>query len=163
MGVFLKRLVDEQGYRPNVGMVICNRDKQVFWAKRAGMGAWQFPQGGIHPGEALHEAMYRELNEEVGLHPEDVSILGQTQDWVKYEFGSSKVTSGGETYIGQKQIWFLLQLESPETHINITSSEHQEFDDWKWVDFWTPIDQIVEFKREIYRDILTQFSLILDK
>lgn len=157
----MSKLVDPQGYRPNVGMVLVNRQKQVFWAKRSGTSAWQFPQGGIHPGEDLDEAMYRELNEEVGLHPDDVVILAQTEEWVKYQFGSQKTTSGGETYIGQKQIWFLLELISPDEYIDIASNEHQEFDEWKWVDFWYPIDHIVEFKREIYADTLTQFSKIL--
>jgi putative (di)nucleoside polyphosphate hydrolase len=155
------KLVDSQGYRPNVGMVICNRQKQLFWAKRSGMTAWQFPQGGIHPGEDLDEAMYRELYEEVGLHPDDVVILGQTEEWVKYLFGSEKTTSRGETYVGQKQIWFLLQLISPDDYINIAATEHQEFDAWKWVDFWYPVEHIVEFKREIYQDTLTQFAPIL--
>lgn len=153
--------VDPQGYRPNVGMVICNREKQVFLAKRSGIDAWQFPQGGIHPGEALDEAMYRELNEEVGLHPDDVIILGQTEEWVKYRFGSAKKTSGGETYLGQKQIWFLLQLIAPDTYINLTNAEHHEFDDWKWVDFWTPLELIVEFKRAVYEETLQHFAPIL--
>lgn len=157
----MNKLVDPQGYRPNVGMVICNRQKQVLLAKRTGMDAWQFPQGGIHPGEELDEAMYRELNEEVGLHPDDVVIRGQTDEWVKYLFGSQKTTSAGETYIGQKQIWFLLELISPDNYINLASSEHQEFDEWKWVDFWYPIDHIVEFKREVYKDVLGQFSKLI--
>lgn len=153
--------VDSEGYRPNVGMVIINDQKQVFWARRTDSQNWQFPQGGVRPDEPLVDAMYRELEEEVGLHPEDVKILGQTEEWVKYLFGVGKLTRDGETYIGQKQIWFLLELISPEDKINITFSEHQEFDDWKWVDFWYPLDHIVEFKREVYKDILGQFSKIL--
>lgn len=157
----MSKIVDPQGYRPNVGMVIVNRDKQVFWAKRSGMDAWQFPQGGIQPGEELEEAMYRELHEEVGLHPDEVMILGQTEEWVKYLFGSEKKTSGGETYIGQKQIWFLLELIVPDDSINLQSADYHEFDDWTWVDFWYPIDHIVEFKREVYQHALSQFSKIL--
>jgi putative (di)nucleoside polyphosphate hydrolase len=157
----MSKNVDPQGYRPNVGMVIINNDNQVFWAQRTATSNWQFPQGGIHPGEALDEAMYRELNEEVGLLPEDVTILGQTEEWVKYLFDSQKVTRDGETYVGQKQIWFLLKLISSDDSIDIASNEHQEFDDWKWVDFWYPIDHIVEFKREVYKNTLKQFSKIL--
>lgn len=155
------KLVDAQGYRPNVGMVICNEDNQLFWARRKGMDAWQFPQGGIHPGEDLIEAMYRELHEEVGLHADDVSILGQTEEWVKYEFGGKKKTSGGEVYIGQKQIWFLLKILVPESQIDIHSHEHQEFDEWRWVDYWYPKDNIVPFKRDIYEHVLDHFAPIL--
>lgn len=157
----MSKLVDPQGYRPNVGMVIVNRENKVFLAKRTGMTAWQFPQGGIHPGEDLEEAMYRELHEEVGLHPEHVNILGQTTEWVKYQFGSEKTTRNGEKYIGQKQIWFLLRLATDESRIDIAATEHQEFDEWKWVDFWSPIDHIVEFKRKIYKDTLEHFAPIL--
>lgn len=155
------KLVDEQGYRPNVGIVICNHQKQLLWAKRQGMNAWQFPQGGVHPGEDLDEAMYRELHEEVGLYPEDVRILGKTTEWVKYLFGSQKTTSRGETFVGQKQIWYLLQLISPDERIDIAASEHQEFDDWQWVDYWYPIEHIIEFKRDIYQETLKHFAPLL--
>jgi putative (di)nucleoside polyphosphate hydrolase len=157
----MSKSVDPQGYRPNVGMVILNNQNQVFFAQRSGTTNWQFPQGGIRPGEPLEAAMYRELNEEVGLFPEDVTILARTEEWVKYLFGSQKLTRDGESYVGQKQIWFLLKFISSDDAIDIASSEHQEFDDWKWVDFWYPIDHIVEFKREVYKDILGQFSTYL--
>ena len=58
-------MIDQEGYRPNVAIVILNDNKQVFWAKRVAEDAWQFPQGGINEGESIEEAMYRELMEEV--------------------------------------------------------------------------------------------------
>ena len=62
-------MIDEHGYRPNVGIIICNAMGQVLWARRIGQNAWQFPQGGIKRGESPEKALYRELQEEVGLLP----------------------------------------------------------------------------------------------
>ncbi len=153
--------VDAQGYRPNVGIIICNNKNQLLWAKRTAMDAWQFPQGGIKPGEELEAAMYRELDEEVGLHADDVTILGQTQEWVKYIFGGNKTTSSGEVYIGQKQIWFLLRLLVSDEKIKVDATQHPEFDAWEWVDYWHPLDNIVEFKQDVYQHVLKQFEPIL--
>ncbi|CDL52407.1 Adenosine (5')-pentaphospho-(5'')-adenosine pyrophosphohydrolase [Klebsiella pneumoniae ISC21] len=78
-------MIDDDGYRPNVGIVICNRQGQVMWARRYGQHSWQFPQGGINPGESAEQAMYRELFEEVGLSRKDVRILASTRNWLRYK------------------------------------------------------------------------------
>lgn len=78
-------MIDDDGYRPNVGIVICNRQGQVMWARRFGQHSWQFPQGGINPGESAEQAMYRELFEEVGLSRKDVRILASTRNWLRYK------------------------------------------------------------------------------
>jgi putative (di)nucleoside polyphosphate hydrolase len=78
-------MIDKDGYRPNVGIVICNTRNEVFWGKRVRQNSWQFPQGGIKPGESPEQAMYRELMEEVGLAQEHVRILGRTRDWLHYD------------------------------------------------------------------------------
>jgi putative (di)nucleoside polyphosphate hydrolase len=153
--------VDAQGFRPNVGIIVCNADNQLLFAKRAGLDAWQFPQGGIKAGESLEEAMYRELQEEIGLHPEDVMILGQTEEWVSYLFGSEKKTSLGERYVGQKQIWFLLRLLSDDSRVVLTNADHHEFDAWQWVDYDYPVNHIVAFKKPIYEQTLAYFRPIL--
>ena len=75
-------MLDRDGYRPNVAIVIVNSKNQVFWGKRIREHSWQFPQGGINPGENPEQAMYRELQEEVGLMPQHVKILGRTRDWL---------------------------------------------------------------------------------
>lgn len=155
------KVVDAQGYRPNVGIVIANKNNQLFWAKRAGLDAWQFPQGGIRPGEELLAAMYRELMEETGIPADDVTILGQTDEWVRYEFGSSKTTAGGELYMGQKQLWFLVRFLGDDRQINLQSDQHVEFEDWRWVDYWYPLNHIVDFKRPIYEATLKHFAPLL--
>lgn len=78
-------VIDDDGYRPNVGIVICNRQGQVMWARRFGQHSPQFPQGGINPGESAEQAMYRELFEEVGLSRKDVRILASTRNWLRYK------------------------------------------------------------------------------
>ena len=77
-------MIDSEGFRSNVGIVICNRQGQLLWAKRIGQSAWQFPQGGIKRSESVEEALFRELDEEVGLSEADVQILHQTEDWLHY-------------------------------------------------------------------------------
>src|SRR5690349_7247252 len=79
------RMLDRDGYRPNVGIILANARNDVFWAKRVHQHAWQFPQGGIKPGETPLQAMYRELEEEIGLHARHVRVLGRTREWLRYE------------------------------------------------------------------------------
>src|SRR3990167_11423886 len=116
-------MIDSEGFRPNVGIILANEFGQVLWAKRIGHNAWQFPQGGIQHGETPEQAMYRELREEVGLMPEHVQILGRTRDWMRYEVPQSwskRESRGG--YRGQKQIWFLLRLTGRDC--DVRSEEH---------------------------------------
>ena len=78
-------MIDKDGYRPNVGIIICNARNEVFWGKRIRQNSWQFPQGGIKHGESPEQAMFRELTEEVGLAQEHVRILGRTRNWMRYD------------------------------------------------------------------------------
>ena len=104
-------MLDRDGYRPNVAIVIVNGRNLVFWGKRIREHSWQFPQGGMNPGEAPEQAMYRELREEVGLKPQHVRILGRTRDWLRYEVPQHWIKREWRgSYRGQKQIWYLLRL-----------------------------------------------------
>ena len=99
-------MLDKDGFRPNVAIVITNHRNQVFWGKRIREHSWQFPQGGINPGESPEDAMFRELHEEVGLRPDHVRILGRTRDWLRYEVPSTWIKREWRgNYRGQKQIW----------------------------------------------------------
>lgn len=130
-------MIDFDGYRPNVGIVICNSKGQVLWAKRYGQNSWQFPQGGINDNESAEQAMYRELFEEVGLSPKDVKILYISKHWLRYKLPKRLLRYDSKPVcIGQKQRWFLLQLVSDEKNINMQSSKSPEFDGWRWVSFW---------------------------
>lgn len=150
-------MIDSEGFRSNVGIVICNRKGQVLWAKRIGQSAWQFPQGGIKEAESLEDAMYRELHEEVGLQASDVSLLHQTADWLHYHLPKNYIRHNKDPLcIGQKQKWFLLGLESDDSTVELAKSGVPEFDDWRWVNYWYPINQVIEFKRDVYRKALQE-------
>lgn len=151
-------MIDAEGFRANVGIVICNLQGQVFWARRYGQHSWQFPQGGIDQGETAEQTMYRELNEEVGLNPSDVEILGVTKNWVRYKLPKRLIRQGtNPVCIGQKQKWFLLHLTSEESAVNLMHSGHPEFDDWRWVSYWYPVRNVVSFKRDVYRRVMKEF------
>lgn len=152
-------VIDSRGYRSNVGIVICNRSGQLLWAKRIGQSAWQFPQGGIKQRESVEEALYRELDEEVGLTKGDVRILHQTDDWLHYRLPDNYIRHNKDPLcIGQKQKWFLLSLESEDSKIELSKTDKPEFDDWRWVNYWYPVEQVIEFKRDVYQKALEQLS-----
>jgi putative (di)nucleoside polyphosphate hydrolase len=160
-------MLDREGYRPNVGIVLLNSRNEVFWGKRVGQHSWQFPQGGIQHGESPEQAMYRELQEEVGLLPEHVQIIGRTRDWLRYDVpeeylrrqNSNRVHRAA--YRGQKQIWFLLRLVGLDSDIQLRASEHPEFDAWRWVPFWIQLDAVIDFKREVYQLALSELARYL--
>lgn len=155
-------MIDAEGFRANVGIVICNNKGQVFWARRFGQHSWQYPQGGIDQGESAEQAMFRELNEEVGLLPEHVEVLGVTKHWLRYRLPKRLIRHDSSPIcIGQKQKWFLLRLKSDESAVDFTKTSHPEFDDWRWVSFWYPVRQVVAFKREVYRKAMKEFAPIV--
>ena len=152
-------MIDSDGFRANVGIIICNSYGQVMWARRFGQHSWQFPQGGVDDGETPEEAMYRELYEEVGLKPENVQILTSTRSWLRYRLPKRLIRQESKPVcIGQKQKWYLLQLKSSDGSINLNSCGHPEFDDWRWVNYWYPVRQVVSFKRDVYRKVMKEFS-----
>ena len=154
-------MIDGDGYRYNVGIIIVNADGQVFWARRHGQNSWQFPQGGVNEGELPEEAMFRELQEEVGLSKQDVKILYSSKHWIKYNLPQRLIRHDSKPLcIGQKQRWFLLKLTSTEDKINLLSASNPEFDCWRWVSYWYPVRQVISFKKEVYRKTLRDFSSI---
>ncbi|SNC58294.1 RNA pyrophosphohydrolase [Sodalis endosymbiont of Henestaris halophilus] len=155
-------MIDDNGYRQNVGIVICNYNEQVLWAKRYRQHSWQFPQGGIHASETAEQAMYRELHEEIGLRCKDVRILASTRNWIRYKLPNQMIRWDTKPVcIGQKQKWFLLKLICADTDINTHSKGIPEFDGWRWVSFWYPVRQIVSFKRHVYRRVMKEFSSVV--
>ena len=150
-------MIDKEGYRANVGIVVCNNEKKVLWAKRTDEDAWQFPQVGIHEGESPEEAMFRELKEEVGLNPSHVKLIARTKDWLRYDVPKNWIRRDWrDRYKGQKQIWFLLRLIGSDTDVFLKNTKKPEFDAWRWDDFWSPVDQIIDFKRDVYEQALKE-------
>lgn len=157
-------MLDRDGFRPNVGIILLNQKHQVFWGKRIRTHSWQFPQGGIDRGESPEQAMYRELKEEVGLEPEHVTIVARTRDWLRYEVPDRFIRRDARGhYKGQKQIWYLLRLTGGDWNLNLRATDHPEFDAWRWNDYWVPLDVVVEFKRGVYEMALTELSRYLPR
>ncbi len=149
--------LDSDGYRPNVGIIICNKSGQVLWARRVRHDGWQFPQGGVEHKESPREAAFRELYEEVGLYPHQVQLLGTTQKWYRYDVPHRP----NNRFRGQKQQWFLFHLTAKDEEIRLDRSDKPEFDGWRWVDYWHPLDNIIAFKKEVYREALSELEPVL--
>ncbi len=150
-------------YRPGVGIMLLNKNSQVFVAKRIDTAedAWQMPQGGIKNGEDPRQAALRELKEEVGTS--SVKIIAESQQWLQYDLPSgfvSKVWKG--RFRGQRQKWFALRFLGEDHDINIHTTK-PEFDAWKWVNSADLLDLIVPFKRGLYGKIIEEFSPLIDK
>lgn len=157
-------MIDADGYRQNVGIIIVNKSGQLFWGKRINQDAWQFPQGGIRENETPQQAAFRELREEVGLEPSDVRVLGRTQEWLSYDLPKHLVRyHRSPVCIGQKQIWFLLGLEAEDKKVDLTWHHCPEFEAWNWVDYWLPVQNVVEFKRSVYQQALTELESYLER
>ncbi len=155
-------MIDSDGFRPNVGIILSNPEGKVFWARRYGQNTWQFPQGGIQSNETPDEAMYRELFEETGLLAEHVEIIGKTSKWLRYRLPKRMIRRNKHPVcIGQKQIWFVLRLVGSEDNVNLAVAERPEFDGWRWVDYWYPMNEVVFFKRNVYRKALSELEPLL--
>ena len=157
-------MLDRDGYRPNVGIILCNWRNEVFWGKRVREHSWQFPQGGIKHGETPVQAMYRELGEEIGLLPSHVRILGRTRNWLRYEVPQHWIKREWRgNYRGQKQIWFLLRLVGRDSDVSLRACEHPEVDAWRWDDYWGPLEAVIEFKRDVYQQALTELARFVNR
>ncbi len=154
-------LIDEQGYRANVGIVLLHDDGRVFLGRRSGGRGWQFPQGGIQAGESPEAALYRELREEIGLEPQHVRLVGMTRGWLRYRLPSRLVRRDrSPVCIGQKQRWFLLRAERADPPFRFDRGAPPEFDQWRWVEFWEPLRAVIAFKRDVYRRALHELGRI---
>lgn len=154
-------MIDADGYRLNVGIMIANARRELLMARRVRRPAWQFPQGGIDPGETPEQALWREVYEEVGLGPDQLSLLGQTRDWLHYRLPQRLLRQGVPQCIGQKQKWFLLRLEDEEARPSFDRGPRPEFDGYRWVSFWQAAREVVVFKRDVYRAALREFAPLL--
>jgi len=142
-------------YRPNVAAIILNMDNQMLVAQRAGLRtSWQFPQGGVDPGEGLEEALFREVEEEIGVRPEFIQLLDRKGGY-KYDFPKGRLKYG--IYGGQEQVYYLCRFLGKDREINLDTA-HREFDRWRWIKpekfdmEWVP-----RFKRDVYRRVFMDF------
>ena len=156
-------------YRPCVGIMVLNSEGKVWIGQRISEGnteysgspkRWQMPQGGIDKGEDPMPASLRELHEETGI--ESVTLLDQTEEWLTYDLPEHLLGTGLKgKYRGQKQMWFAYRFDGDESEIAINpppSGHDAEFDDWRWEDMANLPELIVEFKRDIYTQVVKRFS-----
>lgn len=155
-----KKVIDTDGFRPNVGIMLANDAGQLLWARRiGGRDAWQFPQGGINTGESAEQALFRELEEEVGLAADTVKVVAATRGWLRYRLPRRFLRAGeNPVCIGQKQKWFLLHMLAQDDAVRLDGTGKPEFDHWQWVSYWYPLNQVVSFKREVYRKALKELA-----
>ena len=150
--------MEEALYRPNVGIIIFNRDGKILWCKRKQGDGWQFPQGGIDKGESPLEALYRETYEEVGLKKHQIKIVRENERWIGYDVPKDRVPKyfsfKNRRFKGQTQKWFLAEFLGNNEDINLSVHSQIEFSEWTWSSYWHPITGGIEFKRDAYRKAL---------
>lgn len=152
-------VIDRDGFRANVGIVLMGEDGKLFLGRRTGGKGWQFPQGGVRRGESAEESLFRELQEETGLERADVRLVGATSHWLRYRLPSRYQRRGQQPLcVGQKQRWFLLRLAGDESGIRLDASDEPEFDRWRWVDYWQPVREVIYFKRPVYVKALHELA-----
>ncbi len=155
-------VIDPDGFRENVGILLVREGGEVFLGRRVGGRGWQFPQGGIRSGEGLEQALYRELEEEIGLTRADVTLLGRSERWLRYRLPPRFVRRDrAPLCIGQKQRWFLLRLARPDARIVFDRTAEPEFDQWRWASYWEPVREVVYFKRPIYTRVLHELGALV--
>ena len=146
-------------YRSGVGVMLINRDRSVFVARRSDLrdAAWQMPQGGIDRGEAPREAALRELKEETGTG--NAEIIAESQGWLEYDYPvelAGKVLRG--RYRGQSQKWFAMRFLGEDGDFDLDSHEHPEFTAWRWTTAEELPGLIVSFKRQVYEAVVAEFA-----
>jgi len=152
-------VIDRDGFRANVGMMLMSAEGKLFMARRAGGRGWQFPQGGKLRGETDEQSLYRELQEEIGLAAGDVQIVGRTRHWLRYRLPQRYVRHNMQPLcLGQKQRWFLLRLRDADPRFRFDVTPEPEFDRWRWVDWWQPIREVIYFKRAVYTRALHELG-----
>ena len=155
-------IFDNQGFRFNVAILLLNGSgDKAFWAKRIGADSWQFPQGGLRAGESDLQSAYREIYEELGLEADDVEVIGKTPSWFKYRLPvrfRRPRRQGHNQCVGQKQRWYLMRLNCSEDKINLNATDEPEFERWTWHDYWQACQDVVHFKRKVYRQALDELA-----
>ena len=149
----------DKGYRLNVGLIIANKKGELLLCKRKGMNSWQFPQGGIDFGEDPLKAAKRELFEEGGIKSNSIKLIDSIDDWLKYDIPkkSRRKKIFKTNFKGQKQKWFLFKLKE-DVRISFDNDPDNEFDNFKWVSYWYPLNVIISFKEKVYREALNKLK-----
>ena len=148
--------------RTGVGIIVLNNNNQVFVGKRKDNPGdnWQMPQGGVDKGEDFITAMRRELIEETSI--KNIKILKEIQNMYQYELPDNLVgIIWRGKFRGQRQKWFITKFLGKDDEINL-DTQHPEFIDWKWIDPKDLPEVIVDFKKELYLNLLKEINQVID-
>ena len=149
-------IIDDPDYRPNVGIMLVNKNHQIMAGDVYHYPAkWMMPQGGIDPGETPLQAMQRELLEETSINFDDTRLIREHGEWLSYHF-RQPLEKDGSIYIGQRQKWFLLEYDGAPP--DATKTIDREFKRFEWVDPAWLIEHTTKFKISIYKDIFAAFE-----
>lgn len=140
--------------RPNVAMAVVKRGRLLLLERVRPADSWQVPQGGIDAGEDAEEAMWRELKEETGILPDMARVWARTRDYLAYTIPSDYRKH--DSYLGQKQLWFLLEFQASDRNIHFGNMRRPEFTAWRWSGYWNAIHHAIFFKRDVYRAALLE-------
>ena len=149
---------EKKKLRPNVAAIILSskypQKCEIFIASRVDINnAWQFPQGGIDEGESSKDALFRELEEEIGT--KEVEIIAEYPDWVSYLF-PPVIAQKMYPFDGQKQKYYLVKLKKgAKIDINTHTTE---FSEYKFVSTEDIYNHITFFKRTVYKQVLKYFK-----
>lgn len=143
-------------YRPNIGIILLNKEGNILLAERNGMpNIWQLPQGGIDEGETILDALYREIKEEIGINKDKFNIIATSPGWIYYKVPYwEELAKAKNRFRGQKQKWFLLEFLGDDADIKLDLYEEIEFSSWRWVSYWYPLTTTVDFKLDAYKAAL---------
>ena len=147
--------------RKGVGIIVLNKQNKIFVGKRKDNPGdkWQMPQGGVEEGEDYITAMKRELKEETGI--ENIKIIKEIEKIYQYELPEDLVGIIWKgKYRGQKQKWFITRFLGEEKEINL-NTKHAEFIDWKWIEPKFLPEVIVNFKKDLYLNLLKEINLVI--
>ena len=153
-------VIDRDGFRANVGMVLMSDDGQLFMARRAGGRGWQFPQGGMRSGESVEDSLYRELNEEIGLAAADVQIVGPHAPLAAIPAAAAGTCAAtcSRCAWARSNAGSCCACAGRMRRFRFDMTAEPEFDRWRWVDYWQPIREVIYFKRAVYTRALHELG-----
>ncbi len=147
----------DEAYRPSVGIVLFNKDGLILIAERIdGKNAWQFPQGGIDDGETIEEAVFREMEEEIGTR--NATVLGMTEQWFYDDFPPHVIGKFEKQYRGQRQKWVALRFNGEDSEFALDKYKIPEFKNWRWIAIDKAVEYVLHFRGKAYKKILEEFA-----